>query len=180
MKIFYVFLDIDGVLNDSTYWYQCRDRNGHSKYMNMQNYPFNPTSLTNLFLLSKTLLKHRSIMRIVLSSTWRLDKESTAIVNSRLAEYGLTIYDKTPQLNTLPINKLFSLRSCEIKKWLEDNKNPTKFLILDDADVTDTFEDKNIIHTDERFGFNIEKLTEAQKKVEEQYGKKTTSSGEKF
>lgn len=172
MKIFYVFLDIDGVMNDFTYWNKCKERNGSGQYMSMQNYPFNPTSLLNLHLLSKTLLHHRAIMRIVLSSTWRLDAESYAIVNSRLAEYGMTIYDKTPQLNRLPLDKLNSHRSFEIKKWLETHKNPTKYLVLDDdCDIINNFDESHYVNTDMQFGFDIEKLTETQKKVEVQYGK---------
>ena len=172
MKIFYVFLDIDGVMNDFTYWEKCKERNGTAQYMSTQNYPFNPASLLNLHLLNKFLLHHRAIMRIVLSSTWRLDAESYAIVNSRLAEYGMTIYDKTPQLNRLPLDKLNSCRSFEIKKWLETHKNPTKYLILDDdSDIINNFDESHYVNTDMQFGFDIEKLTEAQKKVEAQYGK---------
>lgn len=175
MKIFYVFLDIDGVMNDFTYWEKCKQRNGSAQYMSMKNYPFNPASLLNLHLLNKDLLHHRAIMRIVLSSTWRLDAESYAIVNSRLAEYGMTIYDKTPQLNRLPLDKLNSCRSFEIKKWLETHKNPTKYLILDDdSDIVNNFDESHYVNTDMQFGFDIEKLTEAQKKVEVQYGKTST------
>ena len=175
MKIFYVFLDIDGVMNDFTYWEKCKQRNGSAQYMSMKNYPFNPASLLNLHSLNKFLLHHRAIMRIVLSSTWRLDAESYAIVNSRLAEYGMTIYDKTPQLNRLPLDKLNSCRSFEIKKWLETHKNPTKYLILDDdSDIINNFDESHYVNTDMQFGFDIEKLTEAQKKVEAQYGKTST------
>lgn len=172
MKIFCLFLDIDGVMNDFTYWEKCKEKNGNSKYMSMQNYPFNPDSLNNLMILNKTLLKYRAVMRIVLSSTWRQDNESTAIVKSRLAEYGMTIYDKTPNINRLPLDKLNSHRSFEIKEWIGNNKNPTKYLVLDDdSDILNNFENNHCINTDARFGFNDEKLQEAIKKVEEQYGR---------
>lgn len=175
MKIFYIFLDIDGVMNDFTYWNKCKERNGNPKYMSMQNYPFNPDSLNNLMLLSKALLKYRAITRIVLSSTWRQDDESTAIVKSRLAEYGMTIYDKTPNINRLPLDKLNSHRSFEIKEWLQSNKNPTKYLVLDDdADIVNNFNEENYVNTDGTYGFNNEKLQEALKKVEVLYGKTST------
>ena len=175
MKIFYVFLDIDGVMNDFAYWKKCKERSGTSKYMSMQNYPFNPNSLNNLMLLNKALLKYRAIMRIVLSSTWRLDSESTSIVKSRLAEYGMTIYDKTPQLDRLPLDKLNSHRSFEIKEWLKNNKNPSKYLILDDdSDIVNNFDKEKYINTDQYYGFNNEKLQEALKKVGEQYGETST------
>lgn len=172
MKIFYIFLDIDGVMNDFTYWNKCKERNGNPKYMSMQNYPFNPDSLNNLMLLTKALLKHRAVTRIVLSSTWRQDNESIAIVKSRLAEYGMTIFDKTPTKIDLPLNKIFSHRSIEIKTWLDNNENPTKYLVLDDdSDILNNFENNHCINTNGNFGFNEEKLQEAIKKVEEQYGK---------
>lgn len=171
MKKFYIFLDIDGVMNDFTYWNECKEKNKNSKYMNMQDYPFNPKSLNNLMLLQHYLLKKQIIMRIVLSSTWRLNNISKAIVNSRLAEYGMTIFDKTPQLDRLPLNKLNSHRSYEIQEWLNKNKKPKKFLILDDdSDILNNFEDKYCIHTDEKYGFTDKKLQESIKKVEEQYG----------
>ena len=173
MKIFYIFLDIDGVLNDFTYWNECKQKNKNPKYMSTQNYPFNPKSLNNLMILFQTLQSYKIIPRIVLSSTWRLDAESTAIVNSRLAEYGMTIYDKTPQLDRLPLDELNCHRSFEIKKWLQLHKNPNKYLILDDAsEIIDNFDNINYINTDAKYGFNDIKLEEALIKTGEQYGKK--------
>ena len=172
MKTFYIFLDIDGVMNDFSYWNKCKEKNKNPRFMQMENYPFNPESLNNLMKLSQYLLHQQTVTRIVLSSTWRLDDTSTAIVNSRLAEYGMTIYNKTPRLDKLPLDKLNSHRSLEIKAWLNSNKNPTKYLVLDDCtDILNNFENNHCINTDEHFGFNEEKLQEAIKKVEEQYGK---------
>ena len=166
MKVFYIFLDIDGVMNDFEYWNECKKRHGNASVMNMECYPFNPRSLNNLMLLNKELQHKRYAMRIVLSSTWRLDDISTEIVKSRLAEYGMTIYDKTLQSNRLLLDKLDSHRSFEIKKWLETHKNPTNYLILDDDnDILNNFEEKHCINTNARYGFNDEKLKEAIGKI---------------
>lgn len=166
MKPFYIFLDIDGVMNDFEYWTKCKKKHGNGRVMSLQNYPFNPNSLNNLMLLKKQLTNKGYVMRIVLSSTWRLDDISTAIVKSRLAEYGMTIYSKTMRLNSLPLNKLNDCRSMEIKHWLENNKNPTNYLILDDAsDIINNFEEKHCILTDAIYGFNKDKLQEAIEKV---------------
>lgn len=163
MKFFYVFLDVDGVLNDFNYWNKCKERNGTHQYMNGKYYPFNPESLNNLMLLGKNLLKHKAIMRIILSSTWRLDESSTEIVKSRLAEYSMTIYDQTPNIM---LNK-----RQEIKTWLASNKNPKMYLVIDDnKEMLSIFDEINYINTDTKYGFNEEKLKEALKKVEVQYG----------
>lgn len=161
MKPFYVFLDIDGVMNDFEYWNKCKQKHGNGRVMSLQNYPFNPDSLNNLMLLKQELQHKQYAMRIVLSSTWRLDGESTAIVNSRLAEYGMQIYDKTS--NT--ISRLNSLRAFEIKEWLKVHKSPINYIILDDADVSDEFEEKHYVKTNPNVGFNKDKLKEAIEKV---------------
>lgn len=166
MKPFYVFLDIDGVMNDYEYWNKCKARHGNGSVMSYQNYPFNPNSLNNLMLLNKELLHKQYAMRIILSSTWREDKISKAIVESRLAEYGMMIFDITPGLERLPLDKLNSHRSFEIKKWLETHQNPQNYLVLDDdSDIINNFEQKHYINTNARYGFNDEKLQEAIGKI---------------
>lgn len=166
MKVFYIFLDIDGVMNDYEYWNECKQRHHNASVMKMECYPFNPRSLNNLMLLNRELQHKQYAMRILLSSTWRLDDISTGIVKSRLAEYGMTIFDKTPQLNILPLDKLNSHRSLEIKRWLETHKNPTNYLILDDdSDILNNFEEKHFVNTDAHYGFNDEKLKEAISKI---------------
>ena len=166
MKPFYVFLDIDGVMNDFEYWNKCKAKHGNASVMSCQNYPFNPNSLNNLMLLNKELQHKQYAMRIVLSSTWREDKISKAIVESRLAEYGMVLYDKIPESERLPLDKLNSHRSFEIKEWLEKHQNPLNYLVLDDdSDIIDNFEEKHYINTDARYGFNGEKLQEAIAKI---------------
>ena len=166
MKPFYVFLDIDGVMNDFTYWNECKAKHGNGKVMSYQNYPFNPNSLNNLMLLNKQLTNKGYVMRIVLSSTWRVGITDVAIVNSRLAEYGMTIFDKTPQLNSVAFNQINDYRSLEIKEWLENNNNPMNYLILDDNErIANKFEEKHYVITNANYGFNDEKLKEAIDKI---------------
>ena len=166
MKPFYIFLDIDGVMNDYEYWNKCKARHGNGSVMSYQNYPFNPNSLNNLMLLNKELLHKQFAMRIVLSSTWRVGIQDTAIVTSRLAEYGMTIFDKTPQLDSVGFNRIMDYRSLEIKKWLENNNNPINYLILDDDErVENNFEKKHYVITDAHYGFNDEMLQEAIEKI---------------
>jgi hypothetical protein len=166
MKPFYVFLDIDGVMNDYEYWFKLKEKHGNAAVMKYQNYPFNPNSLNNLMLLNKELQHKQYAMRIVLSSTWREDIISKAIVESRLAEYGIMIFDITPELERLPLDKLMSHRSFEIKKWLERHQNPLNYLVLDDdSDIINNFEEKHYVNTNPQYGFNDEKLQEAFGKI---------------
>ena len=118
-----IFLDIDGVLNDGDYIEKCYEM--HHQPMFMENVPFNPRSLKNLRLIWQSILDNGDEPMIVLSSTWRMGDIPKAIVESRLAEYGMYFKDVTPYIN--------QNRGLEIINWLETNNylyNP--FVILDD------------------------------------------------
>lgn len=118
-----IFLDIDGVLNDEEYIEKCYKR--HHQPMHMENVPFNPRSLNNLRRIWQSILDNNNEPMIILSSTWRLGDIPKAIVESRLAEYGMYFKDVTPYIN--------QERGKEIIKWLETNKHmDSPFIILDD------------------------------------------------
>lgn len=161
MNIFYIFLDIDGVLNNEEYWYECYERHKIKGIMSMDCFPFDPKCLNNLMILNQELNKRGFEVKIILSSTWRLGRESTAIVNSRLAEYGMRIASKTRNLN--------GDRGQEIKEFLNDKEHSkaSNFLIIDDEtrDIARGFEDKHIINTNYKKGFDDVKLKEAISKI---------------
>lgn len=163
MNIFYIFLDIDGVLNNEEYWYECYERHKVKGIMSMDCFPFDPKCLNNLMILNQELHKKEYEVKIILSSTWRLGRESTAIVNSRLAEYGMRIASKTRNLN--------GDRGQEIKEFLNDYNHPRakNFLIIDDEvrSISKEFEEKHIIETSYKKGFDEVKLKEAILKVRE-------------
>lgn len=144
-EVCYIFLDVDGVLNDETYITQCYER--HKKPMHMNHVPFNPKSLNVLMELCQQIEKMNYEVRIILSSTWRLGEIDTEIVKARIAEYGLTIYDKTPYIH--------SNRGKEIKEYLKD-KNNYKFIILDDDkfDIESVYPE-NLIHINSQFGLSV-------------------------
>lgn len=164
MKLFYIFLDIDGVLNNMNYWDECFARHHVKGIMSMHCFPFDPKCLNNLFKLNQELQKKNYNVKIVLSSTWRLNRVDTEIVNSRLAEYGMRIFANTISLNS-------GNRGLEIKDFLEDEQygKADNYLILDDEikDIKEQFEGKNIIHTNFNTGFDNAKLEEAIKKVKQ-------------
>lgn len=161
-KLFYIFLDIDGVLNNESYFDECYNRHKVKGIMSMNCFPFDPKCLNNLMKLNQELQKQNYNVKIVLSSTWRLNIVDTEIVNSRLAEYGMRIFANTISLNS-------GNRGLEIKNFLENEKyvKADNFLILDDEvkDITEQFEEIHIIHTNFNTGFDDEKLQEAITKI---------------
>jgi len=164
MKTFYIFLDVDGVLNNEEYFMKCFNRHKVKGIMSMNCFPFDPKCLNNLMKLNQELKKQNYNVKIVLSSTWRLNQIDTEIVNSRLAEYGMRIFAKTISLSS-------GNRGLEIKNFLDNEKyeKAENFLIIDDEikDIQEQFEEKYIIHTDFNTGFDSKKLQQAINKLKE-------------
>ena len=55
--------------------------------------PFNPKSLKNL----KKLID-KTNGRIVLTSSWRLNHDCMTVLEARLAEYGMKVFDRTAKI----------------------------------------------------------------------------------
>lgn len=142
-KIIFIFLDIDGVLNNENYIIKCYKK--HGKPMHMNYVPFDPKCLNELMLLVQEIEANNYKVKIILSSTWRLHKVDYEIVNARLAEYGLHLTDKTPYIS--------NDRGTEIQEFLK-NKTYTDILILDDDkfDIINKFPTK-LINTKFQTGF---------------------------
>lgn len=159
IKVFYIFLDIDGVLNNENYFWKCFNRHKIKGIMSMNCFPFDPKCLENLMILNQHIQKIGYEVKIILSSTWRLNDIDTAIVNARLAEYGMRIYAKTISSNS-------GNRGLEIKEFLNNNKHDN-FLILDDEirDIENVFDKIHIICTNFNEGLTYEKMEEALKKI---------------
>lgn len=114
-----IFLDIDGVLNSHRKLKEVYDKTHkpHSGY----NYPFDEVCLANL----KTLVEATN-SKIVITSTWRKDKEGRDKLIQTLKEYELDkhIIGYTPILN--------QPRGIEIKEYLSTLEHQPNFIILDD------------------------------------------------
>ena len=160
-KVCYIFLDIDGVLNDETYIGECYKR--HNKPMHMNHVPFNPKSLNVLMELCQSIEKNGYEVRIILSSTWRLHEIDVEIVKARIAEYGLRLYDKT--------SYILGNRGKEIQEYLKDKEN-YKFIIIDDDkfDIENLYHD-NFIHVNPLYGLSITDKNKALKIVLKKEGK---------
>lgn len=140
----YIFLDCDGVLNNINYTKKCYKKN-EKKPMSMYYTPFDPYNLKNL-----AKIVRKTGANIVLTSTWRLDKEHMAVLRARLAEYGLKIYDQTSNFG---MN-----RGAEISEWLkEHSKGKKSFVIIDDDtfDILPFFDRKYIIQTNAKYGLTF-------------------------
>ena len=149
----YIFLDIDGVLNDIRYTIKTIDKN---KRILGKNYsaeiPFNPRSLKNL---QKLVAATKA--EIILSSTWRLNEIERRVVGSRLGEYGLLIKDIT--------TCEYKDRGLQIREWLDEHWNSAydNYIIIDDDsfDILPYFDEYNFVRTNGDFGFTNAKRREA-------------------
>lgn len=115
-----LFLDVDGVLNNIK--------------SNSDLYP------ESLLLLSNVVAKTQC--KIVLSSTWRLYPETLAELESAFLEYKIPKWiGSTPYINSQP-------RSEEIVSWLlENSKDPTNVVVLDDDKDAEIQDDLEFIKT---------------------------------
>lgn len=153
--IYYIFLDIDGVLNDEVHIEKCYEMNGGYP-MSMNHCPFDPKALTNLMNLVKRI-REVGEPRIVLSSTWRLHEIDMEIVSARIAEYGLRLFDKTPYI--------YSQRGLEIKDYLSSHQEEDyKFVILDDDkfDIETLYADK-LVYVNRIYGLSVTDVNKALK-----------------
>jgi len=116
-----IFLDIDGVLNDSiTFQKMHGDDTPSDEHLKCLKEIVDATGA-----------------EIVLSSTWRLFVVSKRIVEKRLADFGLSLSDCTEELEC---------RADEINMWLKNHSEVRNFVILDDEPISFSFP-KNLVRT---------------------------------
>jgi hypothetical protein len=158
----YIFLDIDGVLNNKNHYHKM-----HKKYggrFACEDMPFYPRSLKNLkWIIERTGGKNKT--KIVLSSSWRMSNNCMIVLKARLAEYGIRL-DKnlvTPRIN--------GERGLEIKTWLDNNATiDDSYVIIDDEinDISTYFLKGCIVHTNWTKGLTYFKAKEAIDKIYKQ------------
>ena len=138
-----IFLDIDGVLNSWQYDYRYRtacDGNIDETRLELLRY-----------------LAEKTQAKIVLSSSWRKhwnkDKNLCDLIGIDMdvlfSKHKLIIFDKTPEL---PNND----RPEEIRMWLKQNKETTRFVILDDIRFGWGNLQENLVNTNYRIGRGLE------------------------
>lgn len=119
-----IFLDVDGVLNSIENTIRVVDKLRRKKMpirsLSIYYVPFRRTCLKNL-----ARIVRRTGAKVVVTSTWRTDKEHMAVLKARLAEYGVPVYDCT---------RRFGDRGAEIKEWLSEKRDISgvRYVVLDD------------------------------------------------
>lgn len=119
----YLFLDIDGVLNSNV------SRASRMKRPGCTMLQAGIPSEHHLLLLERLVNAVSSLAacRIVLSSTWRLDPADRKEVVCALSTVGLSLFGDTPDLG------IGSNRVQEIRKWLAENVDASHvWLAIDD------------------------------------------------
>lgn len=152
----YIFLDIDGVLNNKDHYKKQHEKYGGRFFC--QNMPFNPKSIENL---QKVVSKFDA--KIVLTSSWRKSAPCMTVLEARLCEYGLKIYDKTGDCG--------GSRGNEILDWMfAHTTDDDAYIIIDDEpyDIEESFKKDNIVFVDGTKGFNKPKMQEAIYKFKQQ------------
>lgn len=151
MKV--IFLDVDGVLNTGRFRKILKRSEGLS-YEDSQFF-FDPIAMKNLAFLVK-----ENDAKIVISSTWRYDKDNPKdmywkMLIGNLREFGIDdkVIGVTPDLRA--IYNTISCRGYEINNWLKDNYDIESFVIIDDDDNMYPLMDK-LAYCDEFYGLNNE------------------------
>lgn len=144
MKV--IFLDIDGVLNSRAY---DRRRNWDEQ-----------TDIDETRLPFIKEIVDATGAKIVLSSTWRQhwDKDTNRCdedglyINKTFAKFGLTVFDKTPDLG------ITALRRDEISKWMKATEEVIdSFVIIDDYRYGWGDLNEHFVKTEPNFRLGIER-----------------------
>lgn len=150
-----IFLDIDGVLNSTGF-----QKNNGTRLIDREN----------AALLKKLIDKTGTA--VVLSSGWKLwfdpdmkpVTEEAVYLHNLLCEYGITIYDKTPDHSTEEIRKdrtFTKVKAKEIKAWLGAHKDTESYIVLDDLDLNDGDLRSRTIHVNNTIGLSEEDIRRA-------------------
>lgn len=114
-----IFLDIDGVLNSENFRW---------RVIKEENYdPFDIDELDKKAVCRLKKIVRETNAKIILSSSWRWDKNSYEEVKQQLGAQGLEIFDST----ILDVCYTMS-RTAEIQLYLDTHPEIKEYVILDD------------------------------------------------
>lgn len=127
MKNLYVFLDIDGVLNNKQAFQKNRDTMFVLSDENLKVYQY----------LIDQLRQYYKVI-IILSSTWRMSEIGMQKLSQKAIEYPALKIDKK-------IPDSFECRQDEILKYVNDHyMNKEEILIIDDASIDNELSNRHI------------------------------------
>lgn len=140
-KIKVIFLDFDGVLNSAaSFVMEDRKRKGQRKKVKEELGPINQTLCHVCTSNFQLILDHFPEVKIVISSTWR-EMFNLEWLQNKLQSYGIDssrVIDKTPV-------RYSGIRGQEISMWLEDHPEVTKFVIIDDNQIGNGYEEQGVV-----------------------------------
>ena len=141
----FLFLDIDGVLNNTNY---------HESESDL-SYPLSAFCKDNIKSFNK-LMDEISDIKVVISSSWRVDSNLQNIFDK--VGLNVKIFDITPSLS--------DDRSVEIKEYLKDKTNYS-YCIIDDINYFNNDEQKdNFVLINDRIGFSDSDIDRVKKILE--------------
>lgn len=146
-----IFLDIDGVLNNQNHIVKLIKLLGEKQYAqlikDLGEIPFDYRSCK---LLQKLVNKTKA--EIILSSTWRI---STKLIRGIEKYTGIKIKDITP--------RLIDIRGKEIQQYLDNHKEITNYVIIDDDSDMLESQKNHFVKTDSKVGLTIKEIIECEK-----------------
>lgn len=132
MKV--IFLDVDGVLNTPAA--MMLDR-------------VNPWAISSELVENLKRVVENTEAKIVVSSSWRIYRESLDALTGVLREHGMNVLSITGNLDPEP-------RFKEIQMWLDDNDEVSRFAIFDDDIDAGISFGTSFFHTDPSEGLTAE------------------------
>lgn len=142
MEKFYIFLDIDGVINHynwlKKYYFENLKKEGFHQF-------FCPENIEALNKLLCFLTEKNYQPKIVLSSNWRILEKRYELCKKLLIKYGLN-YDDDFDKTCIKYN---GHRGKQILEFMSNKNITDNFVIIDDEmrDISPYFDDKNLIKT---------------------------------
>ena len=163
MKV--LFLDFDGVLNSyqsATFWHNKKDQEKWENEMysswtgTLKEYiahEFCPIAMSNV----EELVRRVPDVKIVISSTWRLGE--TVDTLKEILKPSKLIADAI-----IGVTESFSnIRGNEIKKWLDEHKEVTHYVIVDDDRDMLPDQLQNFVNTSNLHGFLFGDMVKAER-----------------
>lgn len=159
----YIFLDVDGVLNDEEFMVDSRieyraykEGGGEPSHVDFYCSMLNPEKIKLL----KQIVEATGA-EIILSSSWRSrhqDAVPMLALAKMLGEQGMTIKDITPRGCGMCV------RGNEIREWMNKNipwGEERQYVILDDDSDMLYCQRNNFVHTDGRIGLTERDVAKA-------------------
>jgi hypothetical protein len=136
-----IFLDIDGVLNNQLWYSSSEFKAKHDKFKDCSRKYHDEAQFDPRCVHQLNEITDKTKAKIVVSSSWRLGREVEEL-KSLFSDVGIKgeVIGKTPYLSFRTTEYNYSVpRGCEIKAWIEMNKDiigdkisKINYVILDD------------------------------------------------